>query len=234
MTDFSMLDNLTACLSEDDRWVIEHSAFGQNSRFPQRPALLVIDVTCGFLGLDETLQASLQVYPAGVGRAGWAALHCIQQLLRAARQSDLMVVFTRPLREEGEPGSVRRGKRRRTPLMPDENDFPAELQPGLTEWVFSKPAPSAFFGTSLAAELHARKVDGVIVTGFSTSGCVRATVVDAVSNNLGVIVPADAVADRLELSHQVSLLDISFKYGDVRSTDEVVTMLGSLASANDA
>ncbi len=100
-----------------------------------------------------------------------------------------------------------------------------ELAPRSSELLLSKKKASAFFGTPLISYLVEHGVDTVIVTGCTTSGCVRATVVDGQSYNLRMIVVEDGVFDRGELSHAASLWDMQAKYADVVSSDEVVTYL---------
>jgi maleamate amidohydrolase len=97
-----------------------------------------------------------------------------------------------------------------------------------TDQVVSKRYPSAFFGTDLASRLVAQGVDTVLITGASTSGCVRATAVDACCHGFRTIVVADAVADRSPLPHVANLFDIDMKYGDVVSLEEATAHLRSL------
>ncbi len=87
---------------------------------------------------------------------------------------------------------------------------------------------SAFFGTPLLSILTARQVDTLVVTGLTTSGCIRATVVDALQYGFRPIVPREAVADRNEAAHEANLLDIDAKYGDVVGLEEVLSYLNGL------
>jgi nicotinamidase-related amidase len=91
-----------------------------------------------------------------------------------------------------------------------------------------KKHPSAFFGTPLASYLVDLQVDSLVVTGCSTSGCVRSTVVDAFAYNYKVLVPYDAVYDRSETVHKVNLFDMGQKYADVMSTDDVIRTMSTL------
>jgi maleamate amidohydrolase len=93
--------------------------------------------------------------------------------------------------------------------------------------VITKVFPSAFFGTTLGSYLTAAGCDSLIVTGASTSGCVRATTVDAVSHGLQVVLPREGVGDRFESAHEQSLADIDLKYGDVVSEQQVLDWLAS-------
>ena len=106
-----------------------------------------------------------------------------------------------------------------------EIDGALERQHG--EIVITKKYPSAFFGTDLCSRLNAQRIDTVIITGCTTSGCVRATVVDGISYEFRVIVAEETVGDRSALSHEVSLADIDAKYADVVSVEEVLEYLRS-------
>ena len=109
-------------------------------------------------------------------------------------------------------------------------DVDPRLERGQNELLITKKYASAFFGTDLFSLLHAEKVDTIIITGCTTSGCVRATAVDGVSYEFRVIVVRDAVGDRSALSHQVSLADLDAKYGDVVSSDSVLSYLKNVNS----
>jgi nicotinamidase-related amidase len=103
-----------------------------------------------------------------------------------------------------------------------------EVAPISGEPVFRKAAPSAFFGTPLAGYLNQLRVDTVVVAGESTSGCIRATAVDASSYRFDVIVVEDCVFDRHEAAHAMNLFDIDQKYGDVLGLDETMTFFDSV------
>lgn len=155
-----------------------------------------------------------------------------QRLLRGARAKGLPVVFTliryrEDLADAGvwsekvlSLGNLREG----SPFL--ELDPRLETQP--TDHQIVKRFPSAFFGTSLTTILTAQGVDTVIVTGTTTSGCVRATVVDALSHGYRVIVPRECVGDRAELPHVANLFDIDSKYGDVMELEEVLAAIGRM------
>ena len=107
-------------------------------------------------------------------------------------------------------------------------DWAPGLAPGADEIVISKQYPSAFFGTSLASTLHTMNVDTLIITGVTTSGCIRATCVDAMSHGFVPIVVADACGDRHEAPHEANLFDMNAKYGDVVDEASVVDYLEAL------
>ena len=105
--------------------------------------------------------------------------------------------------------------------------FPATLQPGPRDVVVTKQYASAFFGTSLASTLHAQGVDTVLITGFSTSGCVRATALDALQHGFIPLVVRDACADRHAAPHEANLFDLQAKYAEVIGEQDAVALLGN-------
>ncbi len=111
---------------------------------------------------------------------------------------------------------------------PGSNDIVADIAPVEGELVIERSCARAFFGTDLVKVLNYHHVDTVIVIGTSTSGCVRATVIDAASYNYYVIVPVECVADRSELSHKVNLVEMDMKYADVIRLEEILDYFKSL------
>jgi maleamate amidohydrolase len=185
----------------------------------RRPCLIVVDLSYGFTD---------PATPLGCDAAD--ALAATAELLRAARAHDVTRVFTRIAYEDADRevaapfiekipalGALVRGDRL------SEIDAAVAPQPG--EPVLTKLFASAFFGTPLAAMLDEAGCDGVIVTGATTSGCVRATVVDAMQHGRRVLVPAAAVVDRARAPHDAALFDIQAKYGQVVELDEALAVL---------
>jgi maleamate amidohydrolase len=117
-----------------------------------------------------------------------------------------------------EPDSRMRG--------PEAHEIADAIKPGPGDIVVTKSKPSAFFGTPLASMLTSLGVDTLVVTGMVTSGCVRATVIDAFSHNYRVVVPLECVADRSATSHQVNLFDMDMKYADVLPLADVLAHFG--------
>lgn len=186
------------------------------------PALLVIDATRGFT--DPT---------SPTGTDGSAAIVMIARLLAEFRQRHLPVFFTSNAYATPDEARVFREK------LPVLNqlvvggpwaEIDARVAPIAGEPVLRKTVPSAFFAGPLASMLRARAVDSVVVCGFSTSGCVRASAVDALQNNLRVVVAEDACGDRDQEAHHYNLRDLSLKTGDVVSTSEALKMLLRTAS----
>jgi nicotinamidase-related amidase len=200
-----------------------------------RPALLFIDLYRWAFGDEpEPLLESIKKWPGSCGLAGWNAIPHLQRLLNEARSAGIPVVHVTGMadvvgwRDPPEPG--------KSPVVPESArrrryDIIDEVAPTNGETVLRKAAPSAFWGTPLSGVLNGLRVDTVVVAGESTSGCIRATAVDAKSLRYKVLVPEECVFDRDEASHAINLYDIDQKYGDVISVQDAVTYLRSLADA---
>ena len=198
----------------------------------QRPALLLIDNYRAGLG-DEPLPLleAVRRWPKSMGQAGWDATERIRELLDVGRSLGLPIVHVTGLPSErsGIAGwrSVGMAIAAEAEVAADPHrfDLVAGLEPAPGEALIEKHSPSAFFGTPLASHLTACRVDAVVVCGQATSGCVRASVVDAVSHRIQVVVPEDAVYDRHEATHAMNLFDMSQKYAQVLPTEQVLSML---------
>jgi nicotinamidase-related amidase len=215
-------------LSGMDRQVYEQ--FRGTKELGKRPALVVVDVNYAFTGLQsEPILESIQTFRTSCGEAAWQAIPKLQALIAGARQAGVPVVYTTGIDREVR-GAGWANRARKTELLEplSETDFEQrklgntivkEIEPLPGEVVLRKIGPSAFFGTPLTTLLNEMDVDTLIVTGTTTSGCVRATVVDAASLDFYVGVVEECTFDRFEVSHKVSLMDIHAKYGSVISTD---------------
>jgi isochorismate hydrolase len=198
------------------------------------PAILVIDVTYGFIGSEPLpILESIARYPNSCGQRGWDAMEQIARLLEAGRVTSLPVYYTAGMTDHVMRHAGRwREKHPRTLDQPeDAQAIPERIAPQEGDVVIHKTKPSVFYGTPLLSSLVDQRVDTVIVTGCTTSGCVRATVVDAFSNGLAPLVVEDGVFDRGELSHAVNLFDMDQKYADVITTDEALAYLASVSTA---
>lgn len=182
-----------------------------------RPALLLVDMINGFTDPACPLGSDCPEVVAANAR-----------LLQAFRQHELPVFYTTVVYHDDSQAQVFRN---RLPalnvLEPDSHwvqvDPALAPQPG--EVVLEKQWASAFFGTDLAAQLRAAGADSLVVTGLTTSGCVRATVVDGLQHDLPVVVPQEAVGDRNPQAHAANLHDMNAKYADVLSLEEVIALL---------
>ena len=222
-------------LPPSDREIIELAGYSQRMGFGDRPALIVVDVNYNFTGdKPEPIKQSISRWPNSCGEVAWRALPHINRLLRACHRRGLPSFFTTDgFRSDGwnagswlwKTGRIseERGSAQRSNL--DGSDIHRDLEREPSDILIRKLKPSAFNGTSLRQLLSLLKVDTLVVCGTTTSGCVRATAIDAFSDNIRVIVPEEACFDRIEASHAVSLFDMNAKYADVVSTDEVVAHL---------
>lgn len=204
-----------------DLAVFRAAGFGAAQPPGTRPALLVVDVTYGFTGEPgRSLLDSIREHRTSCGPAAWAAVAVIARLVESARAADRPVIYTRGRAVAGAAelgGWATKNRRATEDVTAGErrHTIVAELAPEPGDLVIEKDKPSGFFGTALVGHLVSRAVDTLVVTGGTTSGCVRATAVDAFSYNFPVIVPEEAVFDRGTLSHQVSLFDLQAKYAQV-------------------
>lgn len=201
-----------------------------------KPALLLVDLYRGAFGdAPEPILDAIKTWPGSSGMAGWEALPHIERLLGEARSLGIPVVHVTGM--DGMPGwrdATPRGGRQEDEAALERRRRRYDIMDGVTpidgEVVLRKNAPSAFWGTSLVGHLVSLGIDTVVVAGESTSGCVRATVVDAKSYRYKVIVPEPCVFDRDEASHAINLYDMDQKYADVIPLDDVIGYLRSMAS----
>jgi len=203
---------------------MRYVGFHGRAGFGRRPALVVVDVNCGFTDPASPLVCELD----GVVAA-------IRRLLDGFRAASLPVAFTTVAYDEAGKQAAAAFIAKVPALLTLEAGSPwAEIDPRLApvaeEPVLTKLWASAFHGTPFASFLTAHGCDSLVVTGASTSGCIRATAVDALQHGYRVLVPRDAVGDRNAGAHEASLYDIDTKYGDVVTTDDVLAHVASLTS----
>lgn len=193
------------------------------------PALIVVDMTRAFVD---------SAYPSGFSPTGYPAVAANAALLVAARRVGIPIFFTKGYADElHETRPVERGRWKhngtaREPLpdgTPPGDVIMEELTPLPNEIVIHKGGkPSGFFGTPLASYMIHAGCDTAIVTGMTTSGCVRATVLDAFQYNFHCVIPHECSADRSQLSHKVNLFDMHMKYADVISLDETIDYIDKI------
>lgn len=199
-------------------------AYDNRLGFGESPALILVDFVQAYFdencalyaGVEDALESALRVR-----EHAWAA--------------GIPVIYTNVVyHEDGADGGV---FFRKVPVLKNflvgnpMGEWPSGLQPADDELVISKQYPSAFFGTSLASSLHSMDIDTLIITGVTTSGCIRATCVDAMSNGFIPIVVADACGDRHEAPHEANLFDMNAKYADVVSESETIGYLQQLVQS---
>jgi maleamate amidohydrolase len=205
---------------------VKHEGFHGRAGFGERPALLVIDVNVGFTDPASPLVCDLDDVVAAIRR-----------LLDEFRRAELPVVYTTVSYGEGDKVAAAAFIDKIPALLTLEAgsrwvEIDPRIAPLPAEPVLNKLFASAFFGTPLASLLASAGCDSVVVTGASTSGCVRATAVDALQHGYRPAVPREAVGDRNPAAHEANLYDIDAKYGDVVSVDDVVAHLEVLRAAH--
>ena len=193
--------------------------YGQTLGLGKRPALLMIDFQIAYMGRNAPLLPQLAEYPASSGDKAWNAFAKAMDVLAAARLMKLPVYVTRvafdPKAESGVSFAGKRSMPSSFEIGSEYTQLPEELRLREGEELVNKSGASAFYGTNLDAFIAEHEIDSLMVTGLSTSGCVRSTVVDAAARRIKPTVVVDAVGDRLSISHRVALLDIWMKYGDL-------------------
>jgi maleamate amidohydrolase len=203
------------------REVYERARLGGSLTLGERPAVLVVDFSCGFTDPDCVLGADMT-----------AEVEATKRLLDAARGKGLPVVFT----TIGFEPSLKDGALwlQKAPALGDLQlgGHWVEIDPRLErrddEPILVKKGASGFFGTNLAAILVSQGVDTVILCGATTSGCVRATAIDLLQNGFPTLVPRECVGDRAEAPHEANLFDIQAKYADVVSVEDAIGYLESV------
>jgi nicotinamidase-related amidase len=198
----------------DRETMVEKGGYGDTVGFGDDLAVLVVDMTREFVE-DQ--------YPNGYAETGQPAARAIGDLVETAREAGIRCFYSRPLKGSH---ALERGRWSDTSgdVEGDEamTEFAPQLAPTEADVVVEKFKPSMFFGTQLESLLNQDGADTLVVTGMTTSGCVRATILDAFSYNYRIVVPEECTADRSQLSHESTLFDVDMKYGDVRPLADVI------------
>lgn len=219
-------------IGERDRAIYEAAGYGRPVTPGRRPMLLVVDVTWGFTGRARLpILDAISTYPNACGEAAWDAMAVIGRLLPPVRALGRPVVYSAGFAQLGVRGVGLWAEKhpRASHVPPDANEIPPEIAPREgADVLLPKTKPSLFHGTPLLELLVRAGADTLIVTGGTTSGCIRATVLDAFSYNYPVIVVEDGVFDRGELSHAVNLFDMDQKYANVLPSTAVLDYLADL------
>jgi nicotinamidase-related amidase len=224
-------------LSDDDRRVLETYGFGNCAGAGTRPAVLVIDANYTFVGEErESIHDAMKKRRNACGTRAWSAIDALQRVLKAARGKGLPIIYTtgdkRPNLEKMGAAAMKKStvvmtQPGRTNLR-DGNDIVDVIGPETDDILIRKTKPSAFFGTPLISQLVAMRVDSLFITGGATSGCVRASTVDAFSNNYPATLIADCCFDRFEASHVMSLFDLGAKYAEIASSADAIARINAL------
>ena len=192
---------------------LQHNQLG----LAQSPALLVVDMINGFTDPDSPLGTHCpDVVAANI------------ELLAAFRNSGRPIFFTTVVYYDDQQASIFRAKVPALNVLQPGSRWVAidsRMERQVSEPLIEKQWASAFFGTDLSKQLRALAVDSLVVTGLTTSGCVRASAVDGLQNNFQVVVAREAVGDRNLDAHQANLFDLNAKYADVLGVDEIISRL---------
>jgi nicotinamidase-related amidase len=215
-------------LTERDRTVFAASGYGRAAAPGTRSALLVIDVNQDFVGdRPEPVLESIKRFPNSCGEEGWGAMERLVPLLASARNADVPLVYTTNDPAHGALEEATWGRkndrlaRRRNEHGEQLSQIPELIAPAKGDLVIAKTKPSAFFDTPLRQYLTVWGIDTLYCCGTSTSGCVRATVVDAFSHGYRIGVVTDCTFDRGQASHAISLFDMGQKYADLVTSEEL-------------
>jgi nicotinamidase-related amidase len=207
---------------------MKHPGFHGRTGCGERPALVVVDVNVGFTDPSSPLACPLD-----------DVVTAIERLLRETRAAGFPVIYTTVAFDDAARRAAAVFIEKVPALLTLEAgsrwvEIDPRIAPAGGEPVLVKGFASAFFGTTLASILAAERCDTVIVTGASTSGCVRATAVDALQHGYRVLVPREAVGDRNPAAHEANLYDLDTKYADVVSVEETIAHLEEAAAARPA
>jgi nicotinamidase-related amidase len=194
-------------------------------------ALVAIDLyELAYQGGAKSPAELHRTYPSSCGQYAHAAIPATQRLFAAARAAGLPIFYsTSDVRPESLPHNINATRRQKVSSDPGVYAIKSEFKPQPGDVVITKQRASAFFGTPLIAHLTQLGIQSIILCGESTSGCVRASAVDAYSNGYHVTLVEECCYDRSPLSHMVNLFDLHHKYADVMKIDEVVAHLEGLA-----
>ena len=218
-------------LNETDREVILRAGYGQSRGLGEKPAVMVIDAQYNYCGENRPILDQIERWPSGAGEGAWQACDKIVRVVNCARTHDIPVIYTRHTQRDLTFDGFA-AKTKRDPTNYHEGSRGVQiieaLAPAAGDIIVDKQYSSAFYGTPLQSYLIKLGVDTLIVTGGTTSGCVRAFCVDAVSRNFNVALLEDAVFDRISVSHKVALLDLWMKYCDVIPTRAALDYLDDI------
>ncbi len=222
-------------LTERDRQVFAAAGYGRRMGFGTRPALFIIDVQYNFCGDEpQPIVEAVKKYRTACGEEAWQAVPHIERLMNVCREKNLPIFYTvserRPdMLDSGvQVGKSHRGAEKTSQEGTHATQTVEPLRPRPEDFLIGKRKPSAFFGTPFMSHLNFLDVDTLIVTGCTTSGCVRATAVDAFAYNFKVVIPEETTFDRFQSSHAMNLFDLNCKYADVIPTAEVARYLEGL------
>lgn len=228
-------------LTSLDVQVFESAGFSQKGELGDRPAILVVDMVYNFVGdKPEPILESIKKFHHSCGEKGWEGIHATRELIDMARAANVPIFYsTNSLRPDGGDTGRWAAKNRRAHELGQRdsdlgNQIVKEIAPESQDYIVPKLKPSMFFGTPLVSLLRGLEIDTLIVTGTTTSGCVRATVIDAFSYEYKLAIVEECVFDRGEASHAINLFDMNAKYADVISLLEAKAYLAEIPGRKEA
>ena len=220
-------------IPDEEQRAYRAAGFGRPTGLGKKPALLIIDVQYRTVGTQRVpFCEAIKEFPTSCGEIGWNAVDKIALLLAEFRANDWPVLYPHVAPKLNfDTGRLSDKVPAIMNVASRGYDFVEEVAPREGDILLPKKHPSAFFGTPLASYLINLGADTLVVTGCTTSGCVRGSVVDAFAYNFRVLVPQDAVYDRSQISHAVNLFDMPEKYADVMPTADAIAALKNVAAA---
>ncbi|RYF33044.1 MAG: isochorismatase family protein [Comamonadaceae bacterium] len=230
MSDTSSWD---ALVTDEDRAASAAAGFGGPTGLGQRPGLLIIDMQYRTTGTTRVpMLEAMKEFPTSCGDRAWAAADRVKPLLALFRDKGWPVLYPHVApKVSSETGRLAAKVSTMWDVPAKGYEFFAPLAPRPQDILVPKKHPSAFFGTSLVSHLVDLGVDTLVMVGCTTSGCIRASVVDAFSYNYHVVVPSDCVYDRGDVSHRINLFDMSQKYADVLPSSQLIAALQEVPAA---
>lgn len=207
------------------------AGFGNRFQGEIRPAMLVIDLQYRSVGHAKLpiMQSIREEYATSCGMHGWNAVPHVARLMARFRELGWPVIFPHVAPKKSADGGRFAEKAPAVMGVPPQGyHFVDEVKPIEGEILLPKYHPSAFFGTPLISHLINHNVNTVFLAGCTTSGCVRATAIDATSYGLRIVVPQECVFDRSQISHAVNLFDMASKYADVMTTDSALELMNGV------
>jgi nicotinamidase-related amidase len=215
---------------EEERKIYEKAGYIGRQPFGRNPALLIIDVILGFTGTKPMeIMEAIEEFPTSCGKVAWEALPKIRELLHACREAEIPVVYSTGDSEfKAAIGNATKRAVDSSDYKSLATEFPEMIKPIDGEFIVRKARASAFFGTHLITYLLRKGVDCLLVTGTSTCGCVRGTVLDGYSYGFPVFLVEECVFDRSRTSHLVNLFEMNSKYATVISLVEAMNYVNGL------
>ncbi len=222
-------------LTPMDHKVYEAAGYTLKGDLGERPAVMVVDIVYNFVGdKPEPILESIKKFHHSCGERGWEGVYATRELLEAARARNVPIFYsTNATRPDGTDLGRWSAKNQRA-LEPANREsgigfeIVKEIAPEPDDIIIPKLKPSMFFGTPLVSILRNLEVDTLLITGTTTSGCVRATVLDAFSYEYKIAIVEECVFDRGEASHAINLFDMNAKYADVISLLEAKAYLAEI------